>query len=77
MVQQVTEVIWIVGLDWREPRRLACSIRFGWWLYDIIGGSPAQFEDQARHFARAKSMIADHVADYRVKSRHGVQVEWR
>lgn len=35
-------------------------------------GSPAQFADQARHFAR-HGMIAI-TADYRVKSRHGVQV---
>jgi len=36
------------------------------------GGSPAQFEDQARYFAK-RGMIAI-TADYRVKSRHGVQV---
>jgi acetyl esterase/lipase len=34
-------------------------------------GSPAQFEDQARHFAK-RGMIAI-TADYRVKSRHGVK----
>jgi acetyl esterase len=35
-------------------------------------GTPAQFEGQARHFAN-RGMIAI-TADYRVKSRHGVQV---
>ena len=35
-------------------------------------GSPTQFEDQARHFAK-RGMVAI-TADYRVKSRHGVQV---
>jgi acetyl esterase len=35
-------------------------------------GSPEQFETQARHFAK-RGMIAI-TADYRVKSRHGVQV---
>jgi acetyl esterase/lipase len=36
------------------------------------GGSPEQFENQARHFAK-RGMIAI-TADYRVKSRHGVKV---
>jgi acetyl esterase/lipase len=36
------------------------------------GGSPVQFEDQCRHFAE-RGMVAIS-AEYRVKSRHGVQV---
>ena len=35
-------------------------------------GSPTQFEDQAKHFAK-RGMVAI-TADYRVKSRHGVNV---
>ncbi|MHB8899018.1 MAG: alpha/beta hydrolase [Thermoguttaceae bacterium] len=38
----------------------------------VLRGSPAQFESQARHFAN-RGMIAI-TADYRVKSRQGVQV---
>lgn len=35
-------------------------------------GTPERFENQARHFAK-RGMIAI-TADYRVRSRHGVQV---
>lgn len=61
--------LWIFGES--EPKAKKPAIVFfygGAWN----SGSPAQFEDQARHFAK-RGMIAI-TADYRVKSRHGVQV---
>lgn len=61
--------LWIFGES--EPKVQKPAIVFffggGW-----NSGSPAQFEDQARHFAK-RGMIAITV-DYRVKSRHGVKV---
>jgi acetyl esterase/lipase len=61
--------LWIFGES--EPKAPKPAIVFffgGGWR----GGSPDQFENQARHFAK-RGMIAI-LADYRVKSRHGVQV---
>ena len=61
--------LWIFGESDPKARKPAIVFFFGGgWR----GGSPAQFEDQARHFAK-RGMIAI-TADYRVKSRHGVQV---
>jgi acetyl esterase/lipase len=61
--------LWIFGES--DPKELKPAIVFffggGW-----SSGSPAQFENQVRHFAK-RGMIAI-TADYRVKSRHGVQV---
>lgn len=61
--------LWIFGES--DPKAAKPAIVFffggGW-----NSGSPAQFEDQARHFAK-RGMIAI-TADYRVKSRQGVQV---
>lgn len=61
--------LWIFGES--DPTASKSAIVFffggGW-----DSGSPAQFEDQARHFAK-RGMIAI-TADYRVKSRQGVQV---
>ncbi len=61
--------LWIFGES--DPRTQKPAIVFffggGW-----NSGSPAQFENQARYFAK-RGMIAI-VADYRVKSRHNVQV---
>lgn len=61
--------LWIFGES--EPKSPKPAIVFffggGW-----NSGSPEQFENQARHFAN-RGMIAI-TADYRVKSRHGVQV---
>ncbi len=61
--------LWIFGES--EPNTPKPAIVFffggGW-----NSGSPDQFESQARHFAK-RGMIAI-TADYRVKSRHGVQV---
>jgi acetyl esterase/lipase len=61
--------LWIFGEP--DPKEAKPAILFffggGW-----SSGSPAQFEKQARHFAE-RGMIAI-TADYRVKSRHGVQV---
>ncbi len=61
--------LWIFGESEPEARKPAIVFFFGggW-----NSGSPAQFENQARHFA-GRGMIAI-TADYRVKSRHGVQV---
>lgn len=61
--------LWIFGESDTEAKKPAIVFFFGggW-----NSGSPAQFENQARHFA-ARGMIAI-TADYRVKSRHGVQV---
>lgn len=60
--------IWIFGET--EPGKAKPAIVFffggGW-----NGGSPAQFERQARHLAK-RGMIAM-VADYRVKSRNGTK----
>jgi acetyl esterase/lipase len=61
--------LWIFGESDTNASKPAIVFFFGggW-----NSGSPAQFEDQARHFAR-RGMIAI-TADYRVKSRHGAQV---
>lgn len=62
-------MLWIFGESDPESPKPAIVFFFGggW-----NAGSPSQFEKQARHFAD-RGMIAI-VADYRVKSRHGVQV---
>lgn len=61
--------LWIFGeSDPKVPKPAIVFFFGGGWS----GGSPAQFEDQARHFAK-RGMIAI-TADYRVKKRHGVQV---
>lgn len=61
--------LWIFGES--DPKVAKPAIVFffggGW-----NGGSPEQFESQARHFAK-RGLIAITV-DYRVKSRHGVPV---
>ncbi len=61
--------LWIFGEA--DPNALKPTIVFffggGW-----NSGSPEQFENQARYFAK-RGMIAI-TADYRVKSRHGVKV---
>ena len=61
--------LWIFGESDPKAKKPAIVFFFGggW-----TTGSPAQFEKQARHFAE-RGMIAI-TADYRVKSRHGVQV---
>jgi acetyl esterase/lipase len=61
--------LWIFGESDPNAKKPAIVFFFGggW-----NSGSPAQFEDQARHFA-TRGMIAI-TADYRVKSRQGVQV---
>lgn len=61
--------LWIFGESDRKVRKPAIVFFFGggW-----SGGSPDQFENQARHFAK-RGMIAI-TADYRVRSRHGVKV---
>ncbi len=61
--------LWIFGKSDPTAKKPAIVFFFGggW-----SSGSPAQFEDQARHFAK-RGMIAI-TADYRVKSRQGVQV---
>jgi acetyl esterase/lipase len=60
---------WIFGESDPKAKKPAIVFFFGggW-----SSGSPAQFENQARHFAK-RGMIAI-TADYRVKSRQGVQV---
>jgi acetyl esterase len=61
--------LWIFGeSDPKSPKPAIVFFFGGGWH----GGSPDQFERQARHFA-ARGMIAI-TADYRVESRHGVQV---
>lgn len=61
--------LWIFGeSDPKAPKPAIVFFFGGGWN----SGSPAQFEKQARHFAK-RGMIAI-TADYRVKSRHGVQV---
>ncbi len=61
--------LWIFGeSDPKAPKPAIVFFFGGGWN----AGSPAQFENQARHFAK-RGMIAI-TADYRVKSRHGVQV---
>jgi len=61
--------LWIFGeSDPKAPKPAIVFFFGGGWN----SGSPAQFEQQARHFAK-RGMIAI-TADYRVKSRHGVQV---
>ncbi len=61
--------LWIFGeSDPKTPKPAIVFFFGGGWS----AGTPAQFEDQARHFAK-RGMIAI-TADYRVKSRHGVQV---
>lgn len=61
--------LWIFGKSEPDAKKPAIVFFFGggW-----NSGSPSQFENQARHFAK-RGMIAI-TADYRVKSRHGVQV---
>jgi acetyl esterase len=61
--------LWIFGESDPKSKKPAIVFFFGggW-----NSGSPAQFENQSRHFAK-RGMIAI-TADYRVKSRHGVQV---
>ncbi len=61
--------LWIFGESDPKAKKPAIVFFFGggW-----NSGSPAQFENQARHFAK-RGMIAI-TADYRVKSRQGVQV---
>ena len=61
--------LWIFGESDPKAKKPAIVFFFGGGWH---GGSPAQFENQARHFAK-RGMIAI-TADYRVKSRHGVQV---
>ncbi len=61
--------LWIFGeSDPKAPKPAIVFFFGGGWN----GGSPNQFEHQARHFAK-RGMIAI-TADYRVKSRQGVQV---
>jgi acetyl esterase len=61
--------LWIFGeSDPKVPKPAIVFFFGGGWN----SGSPAQFEDQARHFAK-RGMIAI-TADYRVRNRHGVQV---
>lgn len=61
--------LWIFGESDSKSKKPAIVFFFGggW-----TSGSPSQFENQARHFA-SRGMIAI-LADYRVKSRHDVQV---
>jgi acetyl esterase len=60
--------LWIFGeSDPNSPKPAIVFFFGGGWS----SGSPAQFENQARHFAK-RGMIAI-TADYRVKSRHGVK----
>jgi acetyl esterase len=61
--------LWIFGDSDPKVQKPAIVFFFGggW-----NSGSPAQFENHARHFAK-RGMIAI-TADYRVKSRHDVQV---
>lgn len=61
--------LWIFGeSDPKSPKPAIVFFFGGGWH----GGSPDQFENQARHFAK-RGMIAI-TADYRVESRQGVQV---
>ena len=61
--------LWIFGeSDPKSPKPAIVFFFGGGWS----GGTPEQFESQARYFAK-RGMIAI-TADYRVKSRHGVQV---
>ncbi len=61
--------LWIFGeSDPKAPKPAIVFFFGGGWN----SGSPNQFENQARHFAK-RGMIAI-TADYRVKSRQGVQV---
>jgi len=61
--------LWIFGeSDPKTPKPAIVFFFGGGWN----SGSPDQFESQAQHFAK-RGMIAI-TADYRVKSRHGVQV---
>lgn len=60
--------LWLFGeSDPAAPKPAIVFFFGGGWN----SGSPAQFEKQARHFAQ-RGLIAI-TADYRVKSRHGVQ----
>lgn len=61
--------LWIFGESDANAKKPAIVFFFGggW-----NGGTPKQFESQARHFSK-RGMIAI-TADYRVRSRHGVQV---
>lgn len=61
--------LWIFGESDPKVKKPAIVFFFGggW-----NAGSPDQFENQARHFAK-RGMISI-TADYRVKSRHGVKV---
>ncbi len=61
--------LWIFGeSDPKVPKPAIVFFFGGGWS----GGTPGQFESQARYFAK-RGMIAI-TADYRVRSRHGVQV---
>ncbi len=60
--------LWIFGeSDSKSPKPAIVFFFGGGWS----SGSPEQFENQARHFAK-RGMIAI-TADYRVKTRHGVK----
>ncbi|MEI8382057.1 MAG: alpha/beta hydrolase [Planctomycetota bacterium] len=61
--------LWIFGESDPKAKKPAIVFFFGGGWH---GGTPAQFEDQARYFAK-RGMIAI-TADYRVKSRHGAKV---
>ena len=61
--------LWIFGESDPKAKKPAIVFFFGGGWH---GGTPAQFEAQARHFAK-RGMIAI-TADYRVKSRHGAKV---
>jgi acetyl esterase len=61
--------LWIFGESDPKAKKPAIVFFFGGGWH---GGTPAQFERQARHFA-SRGMIAI-TADYRVESRRGVQV---
>lgn len=66
-VDEIELKLWVLGKKVEGQAKPAILFFFGggW-----NAGSPAQFESQARHFAK-RGMIAM-LVDYRVKSRHGV-----
>jgi acetyl esterase/lipase len=59
--------VWILGTPTDTPKPAVVFFFGGGWN----GGTPTQFERQARHLA-SRGMICL-LADYRVKSRHGVK----
>lgn len=68
-VEDVNLRVWIMEPDGESATNRPAMVFFfggGW-----NGGSPTQFESQARHFA-ARGMVTL-LADYRVKSRQGVK----